>query len=146
MQPNTDDPFNLSRFVAAQDPVYAGVCAELRTGRKRSHWMWFIFPQLKGLGRSATADFYGIAGIEEARAYLAHPILGTRLVGCVQLLLELDGVTAQAIFGSPDDRKLQSCLTLFDRAGGPPVFARALTQYFGGRPDAETLRLLALNP
>ena len=139
-----DDRFNLERFATAQAPVYETVVAELRAGRKRTHWMWFIFPQLRGLGRSPTAQFFGITSLVEARAYLAHPELGARLLGCVQQVLELTGDSLDAIFGSPDDMKFRSSMTLFDVAAGTPdsVFRRALTRYSGGIADEHTLALL----
>ena len=137
------DPFQLQRFVDAQAPVFDAVCAELRAGRKASHWMWFVFPQLRGLGRSAMASAYGIASLDEARAYLAHPILGPRLRQCTQRVLDVDGRDAHAIFGSPDDLKFRSCMSLFaDVAGGRSVFDAALDRFFDGRPDPATLRLL----
>jgi uncharacterized protein (DUF1810 family) len=135
---------DLNRFVEAQRPVMDDVRAELAAGRKRTHWMWFVFPQLRGLGRSATARHYGLASRDEAAAYLAHPVLGARLRECVELVLAVQGRTAHEIFGSPDDLKLRSCLTLFrevDGAGG--VFDRALARYFDGQPDPMTLQLLA---
>jgi uncharacterized protein (DUF1810 family) len=107
-----------------------------------SHWMWFVFPQLKGLGRSATAQHYGIGSKAEAQAYWAHPILGTRLRQCTALVLAVDGRSAHAIFGSPDDLKFHSCMTLFAHATSEPLFARALEKFFDGRPDAATLELL----
>ena len=134
----------LSRFVEAQQPLMDDVRAELAAGRKRTHWMWFVFPQLRGLGRSAMARQFGIASREEAVAYLADPTLGPRLRECVELVLAVQGRTAHEIFGSPDDLKLRSCLTLFraiDGAGG--VFDRALARYFDGQPDPMTLQLLA---
>ena len=135
---------DLSRFVGAQAPHVATVMAELGAGRKRTHWMWFVFPQLRGLGHSATARHFGLASKAEAAAYLAHPVLGPRLRECVDLVLAVDGRSAHEIFGSPDDLKLRSCLTLFreiDGAGG--VFERALVKFFDGEPDATTLKLLA---
>ena len=137
----TDD---LSRFVEAQAPQLEDVRSELAAGRKRTHWMWFVFPQLRGLGRSATARHYGIASRAEAEAYLAHPLLGPRLRDCVALVLAVQGRSAHEIFGSPDDLKLRSCLTLFreiDGTGG--VFDQALRKYFDGQPDPMTLQLLA---
>ena len=134
---------DLSRFVDAQASVYGTVVKELRDGHKRSHWMWFVFPQLKGLGVSTTARHFGLAGAEEAGAYLAHPLLGARLVECTRLVLAVRGKSAHDIFGSPDDLKLRSCMTLFDRvAPEQEVFAEALRRYFDGRPDARTLALL----
>ena len=137
-----DDPFDLQRFVAAQAPAYAQVAAELAAGRKRSHWMWFVFPQLKGLGRSAKAQHYGIASLAEARAYWAHPLLGPRLAQCTGLVLAVDGRSVHEIFGSPDDLKFRSCMTLFAQATGEPVFTRALQKYFGGEADPRTIELL----
>lgn len=138
------DPFQLERFVAAQAPVWDDVQAELRAGRKRTHWMWFVFPQLAALGRSATARHYGIAGREEARAYLAHPVLGPRLAACCELLLQVDDRSAEAIFGAVDAMKLRSCLTLFDAvAPGSRAFAECLRKYFHGDRDPLTIDLLA---
>jgi len=136
------DPFDLRRFVEAQEPVIAQVRSELAAGRKTSHWMWFVFPQIKGLGRSSMAQHYGIASADEARAYWTHPLLGPRLAECTQLVLAVDGRSAHEIFGSPDDLKFRSSLTLFAQATGEPLFTRALTKYFDGRPDEATLRLL----
>ena len=135
---------DLQRFVDAQEPRIADAMAELRAGRKRTHWMWFVFPQLRGLGHSQMAWHFGIASRGEAAAFLAHPVLGPRLRECVELVLAVRGRTAHEIFGSPDDLKLCSCLTLFaEVAGGDSVFDRALRQYFGGQPDPATLDLLA---
>ncbi|PSJ64226.1 DUF1810 domain-containing protein [Pseudaminobacter soli (ex Li et al. 2025)] len=137
------DPFDLVRFVSAQDPVIAEVCAELKNGRKTSHWMWFVFPQIAGLGMSAMSQRYAIGSLGEARAYLEHPVLGTRLRLCVSLLLEVEGRSAHEIFGSPDDRKLRSSLTLFEQAAPEdPIFRQALDRYFGGAADQATLDLL----
>jgi uncharacterized protein (DUF1810 family) len=137
-----NDLHDLQRFVDAQQSVYPEVRAELAAGRKRSHWMWFVFPQLKGLGASSMAQHYGIASKAEAQAYWAHPLLGPRLRECTELVLAVDGRSAREIFGPPDDLKFRSCMTLFAQATGEPVFARALEQYFDGRPDEATLRLL----
>ena len=136
------DPFDLQRFVDAQRSVYPQVRAELAAGCKRSHWMWFVFPQLKGLGRSATAQHYGIASRAEAQAYWAHPLLGPRLRECTELVLAVDGSSAQEIFGPPDDLKFRSCMTLFAQATGEPVFTRALEKYFRGEADPRTIELL----
>ena len=137
------DLFNLQRFVDAQHSAYATARAELQNGRKTSHWMWFVFPQLKGLGSSATAQKYAIASLDEARAYLAHPTLGPRLVECTQLVLDIKSRTIGEIFGSPDDLKFRSCMTLFARAAEPaPQFNEALAQFFGGVPDQKTEELL----
>jgi uncharacterized protein (DUF1810 family) len=137
------DPHNLQRFVAAQDPVYGEVCAELAAGAKRSHWMWFVFPQLRGLGYSATARHYGIGSRAEALAYWEHPVLGPRLENCTELVLAVPGKTALQIFGSPDDRKFGSSMTLFAQiAPHASGFERALNRYFAGWPDPSTLALL----
>ncbi len=134
---------DLARFVDAQAPVYDTVCAELATGRKRSHWMWFVFPQLRGLGLSETAWHYGLASADEALAYWQHPLLGPRLKHCTSLVLAAHAPSAHAIFGSPDDLKLRSCMTLFAAvAPDEPVFARVLQRFWGGAPDTRTLALL----
>ena len=133
----------LDPFLAAQNPVYATVCAELRTGRKQSHWMWFIFPQLRALGRSPTALKFGLADLAEARAYIAHPVLGERLRDCTGLVNAVEGKSAHEIFGSPDDLKFRSCMTLFARASSDNgIFVTALAKYFGGEPDPLTLELI----
>lgn len=140
-----DDPFNLQRFVTAQAPVYATALDELRQGFKQSHWMWFIFPQLRDLGRSATAKFYGIASIDEARAYLAHPLLGARLAECTNAILPFSGTSSlHEIFGSPDDMKFRSSMTLFSRAepAGNNIYQQALGHWCGGAPDEHTLALI----
>ncbi len=129
-------------FVAAQDPLYPQVLAELRAGRKQTHWMWFVFPQLRDLGRSERARFYGIIDLAEAREYLAHPVLGPRLRECTALVNAVSAKSAHDIFGSPDDLKFRSCMTLFSRAGGGEAFATALAKYYDGIEDPETLRLL----
>ena len=137
------DPFNLQRFVDAQAPVYAGVLDELRAGKKATHWMWFIFPQLKELGRSTIAKHYGITSLAEAVAYLEHPLLGQRLLECTELMLAARGKSALEILGSPDDLKFRSCMTLFMAARPDlPVWQAALDQYFGGEVDAATMSLL----
>jgi uncharacterized protein (DUF1810 family) len=136
------DPFDLQRFVDAQRAVYLQVCAELAAGCKRSHWMWFVFPQLKGLGRSATAQHYGIASLAEAQAYWAHPLLGPRLRECTELVLAVDGRSAHEIFGPPDDLKFRSCMTLFAQATGERLFTRALEKYFHCEADPRTIELL----
>lgn len=134
---------DLQRFVNAQSPVYDTVRAELRAGQKRSHWMWYIFPQLAGLGRSETARHYALSGLEEAQAYLAHPLLGRRLEECCRILTGIEGRTASAIFGYPDDLKLHSSLTLFAQAApDQPLFGACLEKYFSGQRDATTLQLL----
>lgn len=134
------DPFALERFVAVQAGVIDRVLGELRAGRKQSHWMWFIFPQIAGLGRSPTAVHYAIASLDEARAYLAHPILGERLRECTRLVLDVKGKSAHDIFGSPDDLKFHSSMTLFAAAAsGEQIFSQALEKYFAGRGDDVTL-------
>jgi uncharacterized protein (DUF1810 family) len=136
------DPHDLQRFVTAQATVIDDVRVELRAGRKRSHWMWFVFPQLRGLGLSATAQHYGIASLDEARAYLAHPVLGERLRECVGLMLQVPEADAHAILGSPDDLKFRSCLTLFALAAPEePLFKQALERFYAGEPDPRTLAL-----
>jgi uncharacterized protein (DUF1810 family) len=138
------DDDELQRFVAAQEPRLDDVRAELAAGRKRTHWMWFVFPQLRGLGHSPLAWHFGLASREEAAAYLAHPVLGPRLREDVARLLLVQGRTAHEIFGAPDDLKLRSCLTLFREVDGiDGVFGRALATYFGGDPDPATLQRLA---
>ena len=137
------DPYDLDRFVRAQDPVFDRVLAELRQASKTSHWMWFVFPQIAGLGASAMSRRYAISSVDEAEAYLAHPVLGPRLRECVGILLRLKDCSAHDIFGSPDDRKLHSSLTLFARAApNEPLFDQALERYFGGKPDQATIERL----
>ena len=140
------DPFNLQQFTEAQTPVIAAVLAELRQGRKASHWMWFIFPQVAGLGFSAMSQKYAISSADEAKAYLAHPVLGDRLRECVELVLEVEGRSAGKIFGGPDDMKFHSCLTLFAETSGEEIFLRALDKYFDGTPDQATLDILLQRP
>ena len=140
-----DDPHRLARFVTAQDRggTFDAAVAELRAGRKTSHWMWFVFPQVAGLGRSPMAREYAIASLAEARAYLAHPVLGARLIECARILRGHDGDDAQAILGSIDAIKLRSSMTLFARAApDEPLFREVLDQYFGGTADEATDRLL----
>lgn len=135
---------NLDRFLEAHEGIYPQALEELRAGRKRSHWMWFVFPQIAGLGLSATAVHYAIADLAEARAYLAHPLLGARLAECAEALLGVSGRTAHEILGSPDDLKLRSSMTLFAWVAGPDsVFRRVLERYYGGEADPRTLDLLA---
>jgi uncharacterized protein (DUF1810 family) len=144
---NLKDPHNLSRFVQAQEYSYDQALSEIRSGRKQSHWMWYIFPQLEGLGFSPTSRRYSIKSIAEAEAYLRHPILGPRLVECCEATLRVEGRSAFDIFGSPDDMKLRSCATLFalvSPAGS--VFHRLLDKYFQGNRDVQTLRLLGVTP
>lgn len=138
-----DDPFDLGRFIEAQAGCYPRVLAELATGEKTGHWMWFIFPQLRGLGSSPMARRYAVSGLAEARAYLDHPTLGARLRECTAAVLALEGRSAHQIFGRPDDLKLRSCLTLFASASPEePLFGEALAMYFGGESDPLTLGLL----
>jgi uncharacterized protein (DUF1810 family) len=137
------DRFNLERFVEAQEHVYDEVRRELRAGRKASHWMWFVFPQIAGLGHSPTSVRFAIASLDEAKAYLAHPLLGARLVECARLTLEAEGRSAREIFGAIDEVKFRSSITLFARAApGEDVFRRCLDKYFAGAPDDATLERL----
>jgi uncharacterized protein (DUF1810 family) len=138
------DPFNLQRFVDAQARVYKHVLRELRAGRKESHWMWFVFPQVAGLGQSPTSIHFAIASLDEARAYLAHPIVGPRLRECAKLVLDVEGRTARQIFGPVDEMKFRSSMTLFASAApDEPLFSQCLDKYFGGAPDPATLEKLA---
>ena len=136
-----DDPFHLQRFIDAQASTYSQACAELAAGEKRSHWMWFIFPQIQGLGFSSTAQRYAITDLPEARAYLAHPVLGPRLRECTGLVNAVKGRTLDQIFGYPDDLKFHSSVTLFSEveSASDSVFKQALAKYFEGRPDRKTL-------
>jgi uncharacterized protein (DUF1810 family) len=138
------DEFDLQRFVKAQEPVVAQVARELAAGRKESHWMWFVFPQLKGLGHSAMARRFGLGSLDEARAYLVHPVLGPRLLAWTALVHRVEGRSANAIFGTPDDLKFRSSMTLFAAARPEePAFRDALAKYFGGESDRRTIELLA---
>ncbi|MCW2316210.1 uncharacterized protein (DUF1810 family) [Rhodoblastus acidophilus] len=138
------DSFDLQRFVDAQADVFGQVESELRAGRKRSHWMWFVFPQLAGLGFSTMAQCYAIESLDEARAYLAHPVLGPRLRACTTWVCAVEGRSLHDIFGAPDDMKFRSSMTLFDRAApDESVFRAALAKFCGGAPDPATLDLLA---
>jgi uncharacterized protein (DUF1810 family) len=138
------DPFDLQRFVDAQAHVYATVLRELRDGRKRSHWIWFIFPQLRGLGRSPTAIHYGIASRDEAAAYLAHPVLGPRLRQCTRLVTEIDGRSVEEVFGWPDNLKVRSSMTLFARSTDDNAdFLAVLEKFYGGEEDPVTVDRLA---
>jgi uncharacterized protein (DUF1810 family) len=141
-----DDPYSLIRFVSAQEGDYEQALAEITAGRKRTHWMWYIFPQFAGLGASPMSTEYSVKSLDEARAYLAHPVLGPRLLRCSEALLRVEGRSAAEIFGFPDDLKLRSCATLF-RCVSPPgsVFDRVIRMYFGGEPDSKTLRLLGID-
>ncbi len=140
----SDVPFDLERFIAAQDPVYHRVVAELRAGRKTSHWMWFVFPQIAGLGFSAMAQRYAISSLDEARAYLAHRLLGPRLRESTRLVLDVEGRDAHTIFGAPDDLKFRSSMTLFAHAAPQEILFRdALEKYYGGVEDPATRDKLA---
>ena len=138
-----NDPFDLERFVRAQENDYAQALSEIKAGRKRSHWMWYLFPQIQGLGFSAMSQRFAIRSRAEARAYLAHPLLGPRLLNCVESLLTLEGRTAEEIFGPIDTMKLKSCTTLFAAVSAPDsIFHQLLAKYFDGESDQATLRLL----
>jgi uncharacterized protein (DUF1810 family) len=142
-----DDTYNLQRFVDAQDPVFAQVCSELRAGQKSTHWMWFIFPQIEGLGSSSLARKYAISSLDEAKAYLNHPVLGPRIKECTRLVLSIEGRTMEEIFGTPDDLKFRSSLTLFAHAEpAEQVFQDALRKYFGGEEDSLTVAQLMRDP
>lgn len=144
---SSDDPYDLDRFVSAQAAVYEKALSELKSGHKRSHWMWYIFPQVEGLGYSSTSRHYAIKSLEEAKAYLAHPTLGPRLLECAEAVMKVEGRSATQIFGSPDDMKLRSCATLFARASpAGSVFERLLNKYYEGEPDARTLQRLGMAP
>jgi len=135
-----ENNYNLSRFLEAQNQTYLNALSEIRKGQKVTHWMWFIFPQLKGLGKSTTAQYYGIADLSEASAYLQHPVLGKHLVQISSALLEIENKTALDIFGSPDDLKLRSSMTLFSKVPGAEyIFQKVLDKYFDGLPDTNTL-------
>jgi len=139
----TNDPYNLKRFLDAQATSYDRALAELKAGRKRSHWMWYIFPQYKGLGFSAMSRRYAIQSLDEAEAYLNHPILGDRLLECTRTVLGITGRSAREILGSPDDLKLRSCATLFEVLSPPDsVFVQLLDRFYDGERDAKTLQLL----
>jgi uncharacterized protein (DUF1810 family) len=141
------DPHDLSRFLQAQENDYERAFAEIKSGCKRSHWMWYIFPQIDGLGFSSVSRLYSIKSMAEAEAYLNHPVLGPRLVQCAEVALAIEGRSALDIFGSPDDMKLKSCATLFARvAPAGSVFHRLIDKYFQGRPDNKTLSLLGIAP
>lgn len=138
-----NDHYNLERFIRAQDPVYASVIEELCAGKKRGHWMWYIFPQIKGLGHSVMAKQYAITSLEEAKAYLEHPLLGSRLRECTEVVMNVDGRLAEQIFSYPDNLKFRSSMTLFtDTAGRNSIFQDALRKYFEGHPDQSTLDIL----
>jgi uncharacterized protein (DUF1810 family) len=138
-----NDPFILRRFACAKEAIYDAVLKELRSGQKRTHWMWYIFPQITGLGYSPTSQRYAIKSQAEARHYLSHPILGERLLECAETILRIQGRSVSQIFGSPDDLKLRSSMTLFASITPPEsVFARVLDRYFQGQPDSRTLDIL----
>ena len=137
-----NNPFDLNRFVSAQDKVYDRVLAELENGRKQSHWMWYIFPQLDGLAQSATSKHYAIKSSSEAMAYLNHPVLGRRLIECTDTILGIKGKTVSEIFGYPDDLKLKSSMTLFSEVAANSIFSFVLDKYFQGERDTKTLQLL----
>jgi uncharacterized protein (DUF1810 family) len=142
----TNDPYDLNRFVRAQKDDYEHALAEIVSGRKRTHWMWYIFPQIDGLASSSTAKLYSIKSVEEAGAYLNHPVLGPRLLECAEAVVRVEGRSASEIFGSPDDLKLRSCATLFASVSPPgSVFARLLDKYYGGERDRKTLQLLGVD-
>jgi uncharacterized protein (DUF1810 family) len=143
----SDDPYGLTRFVRAQENVYEQVLAEIRSGTKRTHWMWYIFPQLDGLAFSSTSQHYSIKSAAEAKAYLDHPVLGPRLLECAEAVVRVDGRSVMDIFGSPDDLKLRSCATLFAYVSPPDsVFDRLLRKYYRGGRDGKTLQLLGIAP
>ena len=142
--PSADDPYDLARFVEAQEDSYKQALSEIRGGRKQSHWMWFIFPQFAGLGVSSMSERYAVKSVAEAEAYLAHPVLGPRLLECSEAVLRLEGLAAVKIFGSPDDMKLRSCATLFACVSPDgSVFHRIIDKYFDGKRDEATLRLVS---
>lgn len=134
----------LDRFLTAQERSYDTALREIKNGRKRSHWMWYIFPQIAGLGMSSTAQYYSIADIEEAREYITHPVLGARLLEISRALLTLDSSDATAVMGYPDDLKLRSSMTLFAQVSEDPVFNAVIDKFYGGRPDTRTLHILGL--
>src|SRR5215472_9387455 len=143
----SDEPYDLNRFMRAQEDDYERALSEIRSGRKRTHWMWYIFPQIDGLAFSSTSKRYSIKSLDEARAYLDHPILGPRLLECAEAVVRLEGRSAREIFGSPDDLKLRSCATLFAYVSPPgSVFDCLLTKYYQGRRDDKTLQLLGIDP
>lgn len=144
---STDDPYDLGRFSRAQEDHYEQALSEITSGQKRTHWMWYIFPQIDGLAFSPTSKRYSIKSVEEAKAYLDHPVLGPRLLECAEAVVRVEGRSATEIFGSPDDLKLRSCATLFACVSPPgSVFDRLLGKYYQGERDGKTLRLLGINP
>jgi uncharacterized protein (DUF1810 family) len=143
LETQDDDPYDLRRFVQAQEDDYQRALSELKAGRKRTHWIWYIFPQFDGLGFSSTSKYYSIKSLNEAKAYLNHPVLGPRLVECAEVVLTLEGRSAQQILGSPDDLKLRSCATLFASVAPPgSVFERLIAKYYSGKADDQTLHLI----
>jgi uncharacterized protein (DUF1810 family) len=143
MPNSSPDPFNLARFIREQERDYGQALSELRAGRKKTHWIWYVLPQMKGLGSSEKSKYFGLTGPDEARAYLAHPVLGRRLVECVEAISAHGSVQAATILGSLDATKYQSCLTLFEAiAGSNSIYARALQQQFAGKRDQRTLELI----
>ncbi len=142
---SNSDPHDLNRFLLAQEEDFSVALAEITSGKKRSHWMWYIFPQFDGLGYSPTSKHFAIKILEEAKAYLGHPILGPRLLECAEAVMRIEGRTAHEIFGSPDDSKLKSCATLFACVSAPrSIFERLLTKYYQGKRDEKTLMLIGL--
>jgi uncharacterized protein (DUF1810 family) len=141
------DPYDLERFIRAQEHDYARALSELKDGRKRSHWMWYVFPQLDGLAYSSMSRTYAIKSVQETEAFLKHSILGPRLLECAEVVMGVEGRTASEIFGSPDDMKLRSCATLFARVSpAGSVFERLLAKYYGGKADPKTIELLGVGP
>jgi len=144
---NKDDPYNLSRFLEAQEDDFKEALSEIRSGQKQTHWMWYIFPQIDGLAISSNSKYYSIKSIDEAKAYLQHQVLGPRLLECAEAVVGVEGRSATEIFGSPDDLKLKSCATLFACVSPPgSVFDRLLGKYYGGGRDGKTLDLLGITP
>lgn len=144
--PGVNDPFNLSRFIEAQKGVYSDVLNELRRGRKTGHWIWYIFPQIAGLGLSGMSRRYSISSLDEAKAYAEHPVLGQSLIECVELVLAVEGKSAEQIFGHLDALKFRSCLTLFAAADNDnETYQRALNKYFDGSPDPLTIQALGIS-
>ena len=144
---SADDPYDLTRFVRAQEKNYECALSEIRSGRKRTHWMWYIFPQFDGLAFSSTSKYYSIKSVAEAKAYLDHPLLGPRLLECAEAVVRVEGRSATEIFGSPDDLKLRSCATLFACVSPrDSVFDRLLRKYYRGGRDGKTLQLLGISP
>lgn len=145
MSVNQNDTFQLERFISAQQGVYDQVLSELKAGRKQSHWIWFIFPQIKGLGYSPTSIKFAIQTLDEARAYLSHPVLGDRLIECTKLVLAIDNRSVSEIFGYPDDLKFKSSMTLFSAVSDKSVFREALAKFFDDEADENTLKILKIS-